>query len=92
MTIHFKPVNSDENLSEAVERHLRAFIATHQAHDKIDNLYELVQREVERPLINLALELNAGNQLKAASMLGLNRNTLRKKMRELEISASRSAR
>jgi two-component system, NtrC family, nitrogen regulation response regulator GlnG len=48
-----------------------------------------VLREVERPLIALSLGATRGNQLKAAALLGLNRNTLRKKIRELDIEVSR---
>jgi two-component system nitrogen regulation response regulator GlnG len=46
-------------------------------------------REVERPLIELSLAATGGNQIKAAKMLGLNRNTLRKKIRELDIRVVR---
>ena len=45
-------------------------------------LYRNVMSRVEMPLLRLALELSAGNQLKAARMLGINRNTLRKKLLE----------
>jgi len=48
-----------------------------------------VLREVERPLISLSLEATRGNQLKAARLLGLNRNTLRKKIRKLDIRVAR---
>jgi len=46
-------------------------------------------REVERPLISLTLLATRGNQIKAAQVLGLNRNTLRKKIRELDIQVVR---
>ena len=44
---------------------------------------------MERPLIQMTLAATRGNQIKAAAMLGLNRNTLRKKIRELEIPVLR---
>ncbi|MEO1001047.1 MAG: helix-turn-helix domain-containing protein, partial [Pseudomonadota bacterium] len=52
-------------------------------------LYDRILREVEMPLIALALSATRGNQVKAAELLGINRNTLRKKIRELDISVTR---
>lgn len=49
-------------------------------------LYDMVIRCVEKPLIELALTHTKGNQTRAAELLGLNRNTLRKKMQDLNIS------
>ena len=54
----------------------------------IEDLRRLVA-EIERPLVELALKRAGGNQVRAARMLGLNRNTLRKKIRELDIEVSR---
>jgi two-component system nitrogen regulation response regulator GlnG len=51
----------------------------------IEDLYDEVISRVERPLIELVLERTAGNQLKAAEILGLNRNTLRKKIVERNV-------
>jgi two-component system nitrogen regulation response regulator GlnG len=48
-----------------------------------------VLAEVERPLIQICLAATGGNQIKAAKLLGLNRNTLRKKIRELGIEVVR---
>ena len=55
-------------------------------------LFDRIMREVERPLISLTLEATRGNQIKAAELLGLNRNTLRKKIRELGVNVYRGAR
>jgi two-component system, NtrC family, nitrogen regulation response regulator GlnG len=48
-----------------------------------------VLREIERPLLQLSLAATRGNQIRAAELLGLNRNTLRKKLRELDIEVVR---
>jgi two-component system nitrogen regulation response regulator GlnG len=55
-------------------------------------LHGRIVREVERPLIVKVLAVTRGNQLKAAALLGLNRNTLRKKIRELDIEVMRGSR
>ncbi len=54
------------------------------SHDA-QGLYEIVVQQVERPMIERALDWAKGNQLKAARVLGINRNTLRTKMRQLKI-------
>jgi two-component system nitrogen regulation response regulator GlnG len=55
----------------------------------LDDLYSLVIERVERPLIELTLKRTRGNQIRAAQMLGINRNTLRKKLTELKIRVSK---
>ncbi len=83
---------ASENLTEAVDRHLRAYFAAHEGGLPASGLHDRIIREVERPLIVLSLEATRGNQLRAAEMLGLNRNTLRKKIRELDIPVVRGLR
>lgn len=82
-----EPVN--EGLSAAVERHLREYFAAHKDGIPAAGLYDRILREVERPLLSLSLTATRGNQIKAAHMLGLNRNTLRKKIRDLDIQVVR---
>jgi two-component system nitrogen regulation response regulator GlnG len=74
-----------EGLSDTVERRLKAYFDAHGGTLPAAGLYDRVLREVERPLIKLTLKATRGNQLRAAELLGLNRNTLRKKIRELNI-------
>ena len=81
--------NGPEPLAQAVERHIRSFLAAHSDGVAPSNVYDRVIAEVERPLIRLTLAATRGNQIKAAAMLGLNRNTLRKKIRDLDIPVVR---
>jgi two-component system, NtrC family, nitrogen regulation response regulator GlnG len=78
-----------EPLSRAVERHIRQFLAAYRDGTAPAEMYDKVLAEVERPLIQMTLAATRGNQIKAAAMLGLNRNTLRKKIRDLEIPVVR---
>ena len=83
------PLSGPEPLSRAVERHITQFLAAHQDGFTASDIYDRVLAEVERPLIQMTLAATRGNQIKAAAMLGLNRNTLRKKIRDLEIPVVR---
>ncbi|MDE2574193.1 MAG: nitrogen regulation protein NR(I), partial [Rhodospirillales bacterium] len=78
-----------EPLARAVERHIRQFLAAHDDGLAPSDIYDRVLAEIERPLIQMTLSATRGNQIKAAAMLGLNRNTLRKKIRDLEIPVIR---
>jgi two-component system nitrogen regulation response regulator GlnG len=78
-----------ESLGGAVERHLHAYFLAHQDELPAAGLYDRVLREIERPLIKLSLAATRGNQIRAAKLLGLNRNTLRKKIRDLDIQVIR---
>jgi two-component system nitrogen regulation response regulator GlnG len=80
---------SGEGLSLAVERHINDYFAAHKGDLPAAGLYDRVLREIERPLIVATLGATRGNQIKAAHLLGLNRNTLRKKIRELDIPVVR---
>jgi two-component system nitrogen regulation response regulator GlnG len=81
--------HADETLGQSVDRHLRAYFAAHQGRLPAHGLYDRILQEIERPLLTICLEATRGNQIKAAELLGLNRNTLRKKLRELDIRARR---
>ena len=80
----------DECLGDAVERHLNEYFAAHKDELPAAGLYHRVLKEIERPLIQLSLAATRGNQIRAAALLGVNRNTLRKKIKELDIRVFRS--
>ncbi len=88
------PVASEQEsdgLSQSMEHHLQTYFSAHGDGLPAGGLYDRVLKEVERPLIMLTLQATRGNQIKAASVLGLNRNTLRKKIRELGIPVVRGS-
>lgn len=72
-------------LGEAIEQHLARHFASYGQSLPPDGLYDRVLAELERPLLRLTLAAVRGNQLKAARMLGINRNTLRKKLTDLGV-------
>ncbi|NKD54265.1 hypothetical protein HEQ72_01650 [Haematospirillum sp. 15-248] len=80
-----------EGLAEAVQRSLAAYFAVHKDGLPPAGLYNRLLSEFERPLLTLALDVTGGNQIRAAALLGLNRNTLRKKIRALSISPVRGS-
>ena len=78
-------LTSNEGLTESVDRHLKNYFAAHKGGLPASGLYDRIIQEVERPLINRTLIATRGNQIKAAELLGINRNTLRKKIKFLDI-------
>ena len=78
-----------EKLSSDIERHLRRYFDLHGNILPPSGLYNRILKELEIPLIGVALEATGGNQAKCADLLGINRNTLRKKISELNIKVSR---
>lgn len=83
------PEPEADGLGHSVERQLRTYFSAHGEALPAPGLFDRVLREVEKPLILLTLEATRGNQIRAAEILGLNRNTLRKKIRELNIPVVR---
>ncbi|MBI2981051.1 MAG: hypothetical protein HYY44_01905 [Deltaproteobacteria bacterium] len=75
----------DSSLEEVIRRKLGAFFSKWEGYE-ISDLREEVLRRVEKPLIELVLKKTGGNQLRAARMLGINRNTLFKKIKEMGLS------
>ena len=84
-------IDSDD-LSEAVERHLADYFSGFKDALPPPGLYHRVLREIEGPLIGAALAATRGNQIRAAELLGVNRNTLRKKVRDLDLQIIRTGR
>jgi two-component system nitrogen regulation response regulator GlnG len=80
-----------DSLSAAVERNLARYFSSFQDGLPPPGLYHRVLREVEYPLLSAALVATRGNQIRAADLLGVNRNTLRKKIRDLDIQVIRSS-
>lgn len=78
-----------ETMSAAIERHLLKEFSGHGSGLPPAGLYDRTLAEMERPLIALSLSATKGNQIRAAELLGLNRNTLRKKIRDLDIQVIR---
>ncbi len=79
----------DEKLSASVAKHLRRYFDLHGGVLPPPGLYQRILREVEMPLIEIALDATGGNQAKCADLLGINRNTLRKKITDLDIQVTR---
>lgn len=78
-----------DKLSGSVMTHLRRYFDLHGGALPPPGLYNRILREVETPLIEISLEATGGNQAKCADLLGINRNTLRKKITELDIHVTR---
>ncbi len=78
-----------EKLSSSVARHLKRYFDLHGGQLPPDGVYDRILREIEIPLIEIALDATGGNQAKCADLLGINRNTLRKKITDLDIRVTR---
>jgi len=87
-SLNNKYVNT--SLGASVEKHLNQYFDSHKNDLPAAGLYDRIIHEVERPLITKTLKLVKGNQLKAAKLLGINRNTLRKKIMYLDIDIGNS--
>ena len=81
--------DDDDRLSASVGKHLQRYFDLHGGQLPPAGLYQRILREVELPLIEIALDATGGNQAKCADLLGINRNTLRKKITDLDIRVTR---
>lgn len=76
----------DEGISEGLRRKLERYFNSHEEVNVPAGLYDRVIKEIERVLFEVTLRHTSGNQSFAAKILGINRNTLRRKMQELDVS------
>ena len=77
-------MSRSNELAECVKRSLERYFRDMDG-EKPTSIYDMVLKNVEKPMIEMVLSRAQGNQTLAAEMLGINRNTLRKKMQELRI-------
>ena len=80
-----KALNNDKPLRKHTEEALQQYFASLNG-DRPGNLYQLVLGEIEEPLFKVVMEYTRCNQSQAAGILGLNRGTLRKKLKTYSIS------
>jgi two-component system, NtrC family, nitrogen regulation response regulator GlnG len=83
--------NPEQGLGSAIERHLAKYFASFGDALPPPGLYHRILRELEHPLLSVTLAATRGNQIRAADLLGVNRNTLRKKIRDLDIQVFRTS-
>lgn len=81
--------SDEDKLSASIMKHLKRYFDLHGGQLPPPGLYQRILREMELPLIEIALDATGGNQAKCADLLGINRNTLRKKITELDIRVTR---
>jgi two-component system nitrogen regulation response regulator GlnG len=81
--------DDDERLADSVARHLKRYFDLHGGALPPAGVYGRILREIEVPLIEIALDATGGNQARCADLLGINRNTLRKKITDLGIEVTR---
>lgn len=80
---------SDTSLENLISGKLHSSLAQMDVNE-LDDLYDMVLHQMERPLIRIILEKTRGNQVRTAEILGINRNTLRKKIQTLDIDIKKS--
>ncbi|MHA1522815.1 MAG: nitrogen regulation protein NR(I) [Alphaproteobacteria bacterium] len=84
------PISNDVSLSAVIDRFVDKFFKDLGSNPPPAGLYLRMLHELERPLLAHTLAYTRGNQIRASELLGLNRNTLRKKVRDLELSVIRT--
>jgi two-component system nitrogen regulation response regulator GlnG len=84
-------IPDDLSIGQAVEHYLQRYFSAFGEDLPPAGLYQRILSEVEFPLVLASMTATRGNQIKAAELLGLNRNTLRKKIRELGVNVYRAS-
>jgi two-component system nitrogen regulation response regulator GlnG len=82
LTARVPSAPAEATLEELVVREVERIF---DSGEEVTDIYHQIQQRIERPLLEVVLERTQGNQIRAAAMLGINRNTLRKKITELDI-------
>ena len=78
-------INLEEGISVGLRRKLEKYFASHKDGDIPPGLYDRLIKEIERIMFDVTLRHVSGNQSQASKILGINRNTLRKKILELDV-------
>ena len=86
------PQAAAASLEDSLERHIQGVFAGAPGGAPAHGLFDRMLEMLERPLIRVTLSATGGNQIKAAEVLGINRNTLRKKIEDLGLKVERRAR
>jgi Fis family transcriptional regulator, factor for inversion stimulation protein len=73
---------NENDMARHVRKALREYFKDLDGEEPCCGMYDMVMNCVEKPLLEMVLEQAGGNQTRAAEMLGINRNTLRKKMQQ----------
>ena len=82
--VDFDSQSKSQGLADSVKQHMQRYFKDLDGHEPA-HLYQLVLQEIERPLLESVMEYTRGNQSKASIVLGLNRGTLRKKLKQYDI-------
>lgn len=80
-TLNAQSQVTNKPLRDSVKQALRNYLSQLNGQD-VNDLYELVLSEVEHPMLDMVMQYTRGNQTRAANMLGINRGTLRKKLKK----------
>ena len=80
----------ENSLGDSAKYHIEKYFNSLGEDLPSSGLFDKILREVERPLIQATMKRTSGNQIKASKILGINRNTLRKKIKQLNLPLSRN--